>query len=65
MTAMDDSIGEVVELYKEHGFVLTLFHKCVTYSFRLWNNTIVIFTSDNGGVNRGGGYNFPFRGEKD
>jgi len=49
MTAMDDSIGEVVELYKEHG---------------LWNNTIVIFTSDNGGVNRGGGYNFPFRGEK-
>ena len=47
--AMDDAIGDVIDLYKKYGY---------------WKNTIVIFSSDNGGKNVGGGYNFPLRGEK-
>ena len=46
---MDDAIGDVIDLYKKYGY---------------WKNTIVIFSSDNGGKNIGGGYNFPLRGEK-
>ena len=46
---MDDSIGDVINLYKKYGY---------------WKNTVVVFSSDNGGKNVGGGYNFPLRGEK-
>ena len=46
---MDDAIGDVIDLYKKYGY---------------WKNTIVVFSSDNGGKNVGGGYNFPLRGEK-
>ena len=46
---MDDAIGDVINLYKKYGY---------------WENTIVIFSSDNGGKNVGGGYNYPLRGEK-
>ena len=46
------------------SIIRSLFESDNTKKLRLWNNTIVIFTSDNGGVNRGGGYNFPYRGEK-
>ena len=45
-TAMDDSIGEAIRIYKENGF---------------WENTILIFSSDNGGTAKAGGYNTPLR----
>ena len=49
ITAMDDAIGDVVQAYKDAG---------------LWENTIVIFSSDNGGKPKDGGSNFPLRGGK-
>ena len=49
VTAMDDAIGQIVDLYKEN---------------EVWNNTIIIFSSDNGGSNNAGGYNWPLRGQK-
>ena len=32
VTALDDTVGKVVELYKRHGY---------------WENTILVFSSDN------------------
>ncbi|XP_070569162.1 arylsulfatase B-like [Ptychodera flava] len=51
ITAMDDSVAVVVEAFKEHG---------------LWNNTLLIFQSDNGGpANENNfGNNWPLRGSK-
>ena len=34
VSGMDESVGKIVESYKRHGF---------------WDNTILIFSSDNGG----------------
>ncbi|XP_070551019.1 arylsulfatase B-like [Ptychodera flava] len=50
-TAMDDTVAVVVEAFKEHG---------------LWNNTLLIFLSDNGGPTNEGkdGNNWPLRGSK-
>ncbi|XP_070551931.1 arylsulfatase I-like [Ptychodera flava] len=50
-TAMDDTVAVVVEAFKEHG---------------LWNNTLLIFLSDNGGPTAEGkdGNNWPLRGSK-
>ena len=47
--ALDDSIGKVIEIYKKKG---------------IFENTIIIFTSDNGGHHSYGGNNFPLKGEK-
>lgn len=47
MTCMDDAIGEVLDELEEHD---------------LWDNTLVIFFSDNGGS--GGADNAPLRGHK-
>ena len=49
ITAMDDAVGDVVQAYKDYGF---------------WNNTVVIFSSDNGGKPKDGGSNYPLRGGK-
>ena len=51
VTAMDDVIGDLISKLKESG---------------LYENSVIIFSSDNGAVNgiRGGGSNYPLRGQK-
>lgn len=44
---MDDAISKVVDAFKANG---------------LWNDTVVVFTADNGGI--GVGSNYPLRGTK-
>ncbi|KAJ1358319.1 Sulfatase [Parelaphostrongylus tenuis] len=50
LTAMDFAIGRVIELLKTTGD---------------YENTVIIFTSDNGGTTHFGASNYPLRGEKD
>ncbi|XP_072047294.1 arylsulfatase B-like [Amphiura filiformis] len=47
--SLDVSVHVVTETLKETG---------------MWNNTVLIFTSDNGGRGGGGGNNWPLRGKK-
>lgn len=48
--AMDQAIGKIVSAFQDKG---------------LWNNTLLIFSTDNGGlVKQGGGSNWPLRGFK-
>ena len=49
-TAMDEGISSLVGMYKELG---------------LWDNTVVVFTTDNGGKPKHGGNNWPWRGQKE
>ena len=44
---LDDAVADVVKAYKDEG---------------LWDNTVLIFTTDNGGIEIGN--NFPLRGMK-
>lgn len=46
---MDFAVGKVVE---------------ATQNASMYNNTIFILSADNGGISKGGGYNYPLRGEK-
>eukprot|EP00659_Diplonema_papillatum_P009324 gene9324-14455_t len=47
VTALDTAVQQIVELYQEEG---------------LWEDTVMIFTTDNGGI--GPGNNYPLRGQK-
>lgn len=49
VTAMDEAIGEVVEQLVKSG---------------LMNDTLIVFTADNGGMPKDGGNNYPLRGAK-
>ena len=49
VTAMDESIARVVEALKSSG---------------MYDNSVVVFVSDNGGMLTGGGNGFPLRGSK-
>ncbi|XP_033733067.1 LOW QUALITY PROTEIN: arylsulfatase B-like [Pecten maximus] len=50
VVAMDQAIGEIVSAFQVKG---------------IWNNTLLIFSTDNGGlVKHGGGSNWPLRGFK-
>ena len=47
--ALDHSVGRIINSFKAKG---------------IWDNTIVYFTTDNGGSSWYGGNNFPLRGIK-
>lgn len=49
VNTVDDAVKDIVESFKSLG---------------LWENTLVVFTTDNGGGDMYGGNNYPLRGFK-
>lgn len=50
LSALDEGVGKVVEALKEAG---------------IYDNTLIVFSTDNGGQASKGASNYPLRGNKD
>jgi arylsulfatase A-like enzyme len=49
VSAIDEGIGQIYQALQQHG---------------LADNTIILFSTDNGGAPAAGGFNYPYRGQK-
>ena len=44
--------------------MIILYYLCLVFFCSLWEDTLLIVTTDNGGIPHSGGYNWPLRGHK-
>ena len=63
VTVMDEVIANVIDVLKEN-ITYTYTQGAKTSKVNLWDNTLVIFSSDNGGPVESSANNYPLRGSK-